>query len=88
MSRQAEAYERALFEVVREYNGKFYYDNISKVIEEEGFKVKVHKDKEEMVGFATITLSNGDTKEYEIRYNRIVNVSDSYTLLVMGIKAG
>lgn len=88
MLRQANFYERKLFEIIRDLNNIFYYDGIFKVIDEEKYRIKIEKEKEEMVGRACVSLNGGDRIEYEIRYNRIVNLSEGYTLLVPGSKAG
>ena len=88
MSRQASLYEKALFDVIREYNNRFYYESIFRVIDNEQFKIKIEKGREEMVGKAYVSFPNGDRIDYEIRYNRIVNLNDGYTLLVPGLKTG
>jgi hypothetical protein len=88
MLRQAKIYEKKLFEIIKEYNNVFYYNSIFRVIDEEKYKIKVEKSKEEMVGRVYVSLPSGDRIDYEIRYNRIVNLSEGYTLLVPGIKAG
>ncbi|HEX3028835.1 MAG TPA: hypothetical protein VHT34_05940 [Clostridia bacterium] len=88
MIRQVNTHEKDLFEVVKEFNNSFYYQNIFRVIDNEQYKVKIEKNKEEMVGRALINFQNGDRLDYEIRYNRIVNLSEGYTLLVPGIKVG
>ncbi|MDP4092178.1 MAG: hypothetical protein Q8920_02350 [Bacillota bacterium] len=88
MSRQAHPHEKILFDIIREYNNKFYYDDIYKLIDDEGFKIKLEKGKEEMVGKASVSFPNGDKADYEVRYNRIVNLSEGYTMLVPGSKAG
>lgn len=85
MTREAEPYEKILFEIVNEYNNRFYYQSISKVVDQNQFKVKVEKAKEEMVGRAFVTLSNDDIIDYEVRYNRIVNLCGGYTLVVPGV---
>jgi hypothetical protein len=88
MSRQAEPYEKILFEIIREYNNIFYYKNIYSVVDNEQFKVKIEKEREEMTGRAYVLLSSGDRIDYDIRYNRIINLSENYTLLVPGLKVG
>jgi hypothetical protein len=88
MLRQANLYEKKLFEIIRDLNNIFYYDSIFTIIDEEQYKIKIEKNKEEMVGRASISLTSGDKFDYEIRYNRIVNISEGYTLLVPGTKAG
>ncbi len=88
MIRQVNTHEKDLFEVVKEFNNSFYYQNIFRVIDNEQYKVKIEKNKEEMVGHALVNFQNGDRLDYEIRYNRIVNLSEGYTLLVPGIKVG
>lgn len=88
MLRQATTYEKKLFEIVKELNCTFYYESIFRVVDEEKFKIKVEKNKEEMVGRAYVSFPNSDRIDYEIRYNRIVNLSEGYTLLVTGIKMG
>jgi len=88
MSRQAAPYEKILFEIIREYNHEFYYKSIFRIIDNEHFKVKVEKDKEEMVGRAYVSFTSGDRIDYEVRYNRVVNLSESYTILVPGSKTG
>ena len=88
MLRQANLYEKKLFEIIRDLNNIFYYDSIFKIIDEEEYKIKIEKNKEEMVGRASIALTGGDKFDYEIRYNRIVNISEGYTLLVPGTKVG
>jgi hypothetical protein len=84
MARQANQYEKVLFDIIKEYNHRFYYESIFRVIDGGSYKINVEKDKEEMVGCANVTLEDGSKIEYEIRYNRIVNVSEGYTLLVTG----
>jgi hypothetical protein len=88
MSRQAEPYEKILFEIIREYNNIFYYKNIYSVVDNEQFKVKIEKEREEMTGRAYVLLPSGDRIDYDIRYNRIINLSENYTLLVPGLKVG
>ena len=88
MSRQAAPYEKLLFEIIREYNNLFYYKSIFRVMDSEQFKLKVEKEKEEMTGKAFVSLSSGDRIDYDIRYNRIINMSENYTLLVPGLKVG
>lgn len=88
MLRQANLYEKKLFEIIRDLDKIFYYGGIYKVIDEGNYKIKVEKNKEEMVGRAYVALSGGDRIDYEIRYNRIVNLSEGYTLLVPGSKVG
>lgn len=88
MSRQVEPYEKILFEIIREYNNAFYYKNILRVVDNDQFKLRVEKDKEEMVGHAYVTLPGGENIKYEVRYNRIINLNENYTLLVPGLKAG
>ncbi len=84
MSRQANLHEKFLFDVIREYNNKFYYENINKESDTNSFKVKIEKKKEEMIGKAYVTLPDGARVDYELRYNRIINLSEGYTLLVTG----
>jgi hypothetical protein len=86
MLRQASTYEKKLFEIVKDYNGMFYYESIFRVMDEEKYRIKAEKDKEEMVGLVHVTLQSGDRIDYELRYNRIVNLSEGYTLLVPGLK--
>jgi hypothetical protein len=74
-----------LFEIVKEYNNRFYYQSISKVVDQSQFKITVEKAKEEMVGCAQVTLPNNEIINYEIKYNRIVNLCGGYTLLVPGV---
>lgn len=88
MSRQAESYEKVIFEIIREYNNIFYYKNIYRVEENDQFKVKIEKDREEMAGRAYVWLPTGERLEYDIRYNRIINLIENYTLLVPGHKTG
>ncbi|MCX7842963.1 MAG: hypothetical protein N2489_07810 [Clostridia bacterium] len=88
MSRQVNQYEKHLFEIIKEHNLRFYYESIFRIIDEEGYKVKVEKPKEEMVGRAYVTLQSGDRIDYEIRYNRLINLSEGYTLFVPGSKTG
>lgn len=88
MSKQISSYEKKLFELIREYNHRFYYESIFRIIEEDNYKIKVEKKREEMVGRALVTLPNGEKIEYEIRYNRIVNLNANYTLLLPGAKTG
>jgi len=88
MSRQANIYEKALFDIVREFGDRFYYEAIFRIIDGDQYKIKVEKKREEMVGHAYVNLHNKDRIDYEIRYNRIVNLSEGYTLLVPGIKTG
>ncbi len=88
MSRQVNQYEKIFFDVIKDYNQRFYYEGIFKVFEEEDFKIKLEKPKEEMVGHAYVTTSNGSKIDYEIRYNRITNLSEGYTLFVPSIQAG
>lgn len=82
MSRQTNKYEKILFEVVNEYNNRFYYESIHKMIDADQCKIKIEKDKEEMVGRAFVTFHSGERIDYEMRYNRIVNLTEGYTLLV------
>jgi hypothetical protein len=86
MSRQAKSFERRLFEVVRSFNHRFYYKNISSIIDEDGYKITIDKSEEEMVGRALVVFDNGTKMDYELRYNRIVNLSEGYTILVPGLK--
>jgi len=88
MSRQSNQYEKELFDIIKDYNISFYYQSIFRVVDSEKYKLKVEKNKEEMVGRAFVNFQNGDRIDYEIRYNRIVNLSEGYTLLVPGIKNG
>lgn len=88
MSRQANAHEKILFDIIREFNNVFYYSVVSRVIDNDQYKISVKKQKEEMVGKAYVSIPNGKNLDYEIRYNRIVNISEGYALLVPGIKAG
>lgn len=87
MSRQVSQYERILFDIIKDHTHRFYYESIFKVIDEEEFKIKIEKAKEEMVGRAQVTVNGGERIDYEIRYNRLINVSDGYTLFVAGSKA-
>jgi hypothetical protein len=88
MSRQAEPYEKILFEIIKEYNHRFYYQSIFRVVDHSQFKIKVEKTKEEMVGRASVTLPNSDRIDYEVRFNRIVNLCEGYTLVLPGSKTG
>lgn len=88
MLRQACPYEKILFDILKEYNFRFYYESIFRVVDGENFKVKVEKKKEEMVGRAYVTFQSSDRIDYEVKYNRIVNLSEGYTLLAPGVKAG
>lgn len=88
MSRQISPYEKVLFDIIKEYDNRFYYDEILRVVEGDQFQVRVEKGREEMVGRAYVTLQNGDNIEYEIKYNRIFNLNEGYTLLVSGAKTG
>lgn len=81
MSRQANSYEKVLFELIKDFDTRFYYESIYKVVDNDQFKIKVEKGKDEMVGLAYVTLPDSNRVDYEIRYNRIVNLNDSYTLL-------
>lgn len=87
MSRQANLYEKVLFDIIKEYNNRFYYESIFKSVDVEQYKIKIEKNKGEMIGRAYVTLANGDKVDYEIRYNRIINVSEGYTLVVSGSQA-
>lgn len=87
MSRQVSQHERILFDIIKEHTHRFYYESIFKIIDEGDFKIKVEKPKEEMVGRAQITVGSADRIDYEVRYNRLINVSEGYTLFVPGIKA-
>jgi hypothetical protein len=86
--RQASLYEKILFEAIKELDNKFYYSSLNRIIEEEQFKIEIEKRKEEMVGQATVVFVQGEKKDYEIRYNRITNLNDGYSLLVPGINKG
>ena len=88
MLRQANLYEKKLFEIIRDLNKNFYYDSIFIIIDEEKYKIRVEKNKEEMVGRANIALLSGKRIEYELRYNRITNIKEGYTLIVPGAIAG
>ncbi|MCX7711652.1 MAG: hypothetical protein N2484_17560 [Clostridia bacterium] len=88
MSRQVSQYERVLFDIITEHTHRFYYEGIFKTIDEEEFKVKIEKPEEEMVGRAYVTFTSGDRIEYEIRYNRVMNITEGYTLFIPGTKAG
>lgn len=88
MSRQAEPYEKILLDIIKEYNNRFYYDSIFRVVDHNLFKIKVEKAKEEMVGRASVTFPNSDRIDYEFRFNRIINLCENYTLLVSGTKTG
>ncbi|MCR4434526.1 MAG: hypothetical protein QHH06_00620 [Clostridiales bacterium] len=88
MSRQAAPHEKVIFEILKDYSTRFYYEEISKVIEDEQYKIVLEKEKEEMVGCAYVILHTGERIDYEIRYNRIVNTNEGYTLLVPGSKTG
>ena len=88
MLRQANLYEKKLFEIIRELNNNFYYDSIFIVIDEGKYKIQVEKHKEEMVRHANIALNGGNSVMYELRYNRITNVKEDYTLIVPGAVAG
>lgn len=88
MTRKARPYEKRIFEVVKDFNNMYYYSNIFRVIDDEEFKIKVEKDKEEMVGRAYVSFGDGDRIDYEVRFNRIVNLTESYTLLVPGLRIG
>lgn len=88
MTRKPRPYEKRLFEVVKDYNNKFYYSSIFRVIDDSDFKIKVEKDREEMVGRAYVSFPNGDRIDYEVRFNRIVNLTEDYTLLVPGLRLG
>ncbi len=85
MARQANQYEKVLFDIIKEYQHRFYYESIYRVIDGGNYKINVEKDKEEMVGRACVTLEDDRKIEYEVRYNRIVNVTEGYTLLVPGL---
>lgn len=87
MSRQANTYEKIIFEIVKDLSCRFFYESITKVVENEQYTIKIKKDKGEMVGRAFVTLGNGEEIDYEIRYNRITNVLNKYTLVVPGIRA-
>lgn len=82
MLRQANSYEKAIFDIVKEYNNRFYYHKIQKVIDTDDFKLEIKKDKEEMVGRAVVILNNGEKQIYEVKYNRITNLNEGYTLMV------
>ena len=88
MSRQLSSYEKVLFEIIKEYSIKFYYESIFRILDGEQYKIKVEKDKEEMVGRAFVNLPSGDRIDYLIKYNRIVNLSENYSLVVPGVKVG
>lgn len=88
MSRHATEYEKTLFEVIKEHNTGFYYESIFRAYDSGEFKVKVEKAREEMVGRATVTFDNGGRIDYEIRYNRIINMNEGYILLVHGMRMG
>ncbi|MCX8131888.1 MAG: hypothetical protein N3I35_17550 [Clostridia bacterium] len=87
MLRQADPYEKIIFDIIKEYNHRFYYEGIYRVVDEDQFKVKIEKHKEEMVGHAYVTFPDNDHIEYEVRYNRIVNLSEGYTLMIPKVKA-
>lgn len=82
MARQAKAHEKVIFDVIKGFQNGFYYQSILKEIENDEFSIKIEKRKEEMVGFASISFDRGDKVKYEVRYNRIVNLNDGYTILV------
>lgn len=84
MSRQVSQHERILFDIIKDHTHRFYYESIYKIIEEEEFKIKVEKSKEEMVGRAQVTIGGIDKIDYEIRYNRLINLTEGYTLFVPG----
>lgn len=88
MSRQVSNYEKMLFDLIKEYTHKFYYESIYRVFDEDEFKIKVEKPREEMVGRAQVITNNGIRIDYEIRYNRMNNVTEGYTLFVPGTKVG
>ena len=88
MSRQVTQYEKMFFDIIKEQNHRFYYESIYRVVDEEGYRIKLEKSKEEMVGRAYVTLRSGDRIDYEIRYNRVINLSEGYTLFVPGSKTG
>ena len=87
MSRQVSPYEKLLNDVVVEYNNRFYYESIYRLIDGDQFKIKIEKDKEEMVGRAFVSFQSGDRIDFEIRYNRIVNLTEGYTIVVQIPKA-
>ncbi len=86
--RQTKPYEKAIFEIIKEYDGRFYYSAISREAEEEDFKISVEKPRKEMVGQARVTLPDGSSIDYEVYYNRIVCLKGNYTLLIPGAKNG
>lgn len=88
MSRQAASYEKIIFDIIREYNGKFYYEKIFRIIDGTEYKIKAEKNKEEMVGKVFVNFQSSDRIDYEIRYNRLVNLSEGYTLMVPGLRQG
>ena len=88
MTRKPRPYEKRLFEVVRDFNNRFYYSSIFRVIDENDFKIKVEKDREQMIGRAYVSFADGDRIDYDIRFNRIVNLMEDYTLLVPGLRLG
>lgn len=88
MSRQVNQYEKVLFDLIKDHTHTFYYTSIYKTIDETDYKIKIEKQKEEMVGRVQVILNSGEKLDYEIRYNRLLNVSEGYTLFVPGTKAG
>ncbi len=80
--RSMNEFEKAIVEIVNEYTHRFYYQEIKRCFESEDFKLSIEKGKEEMVGYATVELKTGATSEYEIRYNRITNKNEGYTLVI------
>lgn len=88
MLRQASTYEKKLFQVIREMKESFYYGEIIKEIEEEQYRVLINKNKGEMIGQARVYFPKGEQIYYEIRFNRIVNLTEGYILHVPGSKLG
>lgn len=88
MLRQPALYEKQIFDIVKQYNNCFYYESISREINKDIYKLKIEKNSEEMVGYAVVHIKNGCRINYEIRYNRIVNLDEGYTLIVPGCKVG
>jgi hypothetical protein len=83
--RHACTYEKVMFEIIKELKQNFYYTSICKVVERGDFMVKAEKEEEEMVGISCVSFVNGDKIDYEIRYNRLTNLTEGYTLLVPGV---
>lgn len=67
--------EQMILNIVQEYDQKFFYSNIIRDFEHEGYTAKIEKESRDMTGKAEVITPEGDIINYDVRYNRITAVN-------------